>query len=222
MPAYDRIIDIEERVVTRDDFGDETVVWANIANLWASVNQTGISENFENDANREQPLRNATFRIHWRDGIDETMRVVYDGHGWDIEGIGEIGFRRELELHCQTDASRRTETHPLTVLAGLSDDAVPDAAELTIQFVDGGFTFEAFMDMHVIIARLESEPDIQAIVLEDDVTEQNQIEGFTKRTTVDINGNTVDDTVTVAMDDFKVWVSNQMLTFADERVMEVA
>ena len=29
--------------------------------------------------------------------------MIYDGFAWDIKGIGELGYRRELELFCQTD-----------------------------------------------------------------------------------------------------------------------
>ena len=41
-------------------------------------------------------MRNATIRIRWRNDVQETARVVYDGFPWDIKGIAEIGFRREL------------------------------------------------------------------------------------------------------------------------------
>ena len=32
--------------------------------------------------------------------------MVYAGFPWDIKGIAEIGYRRELELFCQTDVHR--------------------------------------------------------------------------------------------------------------------
>ena len=78
-----------------------------LTKVWANVNQTGVSENFENDSNRKLALRNSTIRIRWRGDVQETSRVVYDGFPWDIKGIAEIGFRRELELViCQTDVHR--------------------------------------------------------------------------------------------------------------------
>ena len=102
-----RIVDLQRQSVQRDSFGGEVVTFVSFANSWAHVQQTGVSESFSNDAAREIPARFAKIRIHWRDGIDETMRVVYDGLAWDIEGIAEIGRRRELELTVQTDPSRR-------------------------------------------------------------------------------------------------------------------
>ena len=102
-----RMVDIQRQSVTRDSFGGQRESWVSVAKSWAHVQQTGVSERFENDAARKIPARFAKFRIPWRDGINETARVVYDGLAWDIEGIAEIGRRRELELTCRTDASRR-------------------------------------------------------------------------------------------------------------------
>ena len=104
--ALDRIVELQERRVTRDALGGEIVSWSEIEKVWASVNQTGTSENFENNADRAVALRNATIRIRWRNDVRETARVVYDGFPWDIKGIAELGYRRELELICQTDVHR--------------------------------------------------------------------------------------------------------------------
>ena len=106
MAPFDRIVELQARRVTRDSFGGEVVSWSEIDKVWANVKQTGTSEDFDNDANLAVALRNATMRIRWRDDVQETSRVVYDGFPWDIKGIGELGFRRELELICQTDVHR--------------------------------------------------------------------------------------------------------------------
>ncbi len=106
MPVLDRIVELQERRVTRDAFGSEVVSWAEVDKVWAYVNQTGTSEDFENESNRNVALRNSTIRIRWRADVQETSRVVYDGLPWDIKGIRELGYRRELELICQTDVSR--------------------------------------------------------------------------------------------------------------------
>ena len=106
MPPFDRIVELQARRVTHDSFGGEVVSWSEIDKVWANVKQTGTSEDFDNDANLAVALRNATMRIRWRDDVQETSRVVYDGFPWDIKGIGELGFRRELELICQTDVHR--------------------------------------------------------------------------------------------------------------------
>ena len=108
MGRLNRLIEIQRKVITRDPrFGSEVETWVKLDTVWAHVNQTGVSEDFDNDAHRAIPLRNATIRIRWRDDVKETSRVVYDGFLWDIKGIAELGYRRELDLFCQTDASRR-------------------------------------------------------------------------------------------------------------------
>ena len=106
MPVLDRIVELQSRRVTRDSFGGEIESWSEIEKVWANVNQTGVSENFENNAARDVALRNATIRIRWRDDVQETSRVVYGGFPWDIKGIAELGLRQELELICQTDVHR--------------------------------------------------------------------------------------------------------------------
>ena len=103
----DRIVELQARRVTRDALGGEVEGWAEIDKVWANVDQTGTSEDFENDANRDVALRNSTIRIRWRDDVQESSRVVYDGFPWDIKGIAELGFRREMELICQTDVHRQ-------------------------------------------------------------------------------------------------------------------
>ncbi len=87
MPVLDRIVELQERRVTRDAFGSEVVSWAEVDKVWAYVNQTGTSEDFENESNRNVALRNSTIRIRWRADVQETSRVVYDGLPWDIKGI---------------------------------------------------------------------------------------------------------------------------------------
>ena len=106
MPVLDRIIELQELRTTRDRFGGVVEAWSEIEKVWANVKQTGTSENFQNDADRPIALRNATIRIRWRGDVQETGRVVYDGYPWDIKGIAEIGFRREMDLICQTDVHR--------------------------------------------------------------------------------------------------------------------
>ena len=81
--------------------------YSTVDTVWANVNQTGTSERFQNDASREIPIRNATIRIHWRSDINERWRIVYDNLEWDIKGIGAVGRNDEMDLFCQTDASRK-------------------------------------------------------------------------------------------------------------------
>ena len=108
MTLLDSIIELQALRVTRDPiYGSEITGWAKIDDVWASVDQTGTSESFENDAAREIPLRFATFRIRHRADVREDWRIIFEGLAWDIEGISEVGFNRFLDIVCQTDTSRK-------------------------------------------------------------------------------------------------------------------
>ena len=102
----DRIVELQERRVTRDSSGGEIESWAEIGKAWANVKPDGVSEDFDNNANRAIALRKAIIRMRWRADVEEASRVVFDGFAWDIQGISELGYRRELALYCQTDATR--------------------------------------------------------------------------------------------------------------------
>ena len=85
---------------------------------------------------------------------------------------------------------------------GVSDDATPEAAELTVASSDGSGVIRAYEgEKHVLIARLRSEADLGSLKRGDDDSQTNQIGAFSKSsTTVVKDGKT-----------YKVWVSNQAL-----------
>ena len=203
----DRIIEVQRKVVTRDSFGGQIETWASLDTVWAHVNQTGADEKFANESNRNLATRDARMTILYRDDLDETMRVIYAERAWDIRGIAEIGFKRQLELFVQADIGG--VLHPFskfTVMGGVSLDAIPEASEITIAQTAHKLSFPAISAMHILIWRLASEPGLKSIVLTSDPTRDNQIGGWSKYpTTVDVGGETGN-----------VWVSNQLLTHVAE------
>ena len=102
----DDLVDLQEKVTQRDQFGGAKESWVSLGSVWAAVNVTGVSEDFENDANITIAKRNARITIRWRGDLNEIMTVVYDGLRWDIEGIAEVGRREFLQLYVQTDVKR--------------------------------------------------------------------------------------------------------------------
>ena len=95
----DRIITIQQRTVARDpSFGGEIVTWVDLDEVWASFRPRTATERFENESNIELASNTAAFRVRYRSDVDETMRIVHDGHEWDIEGIVEVGRRDKLDL----------------------------------------------------------------------------------------------------------------------------
>ena len=94
----DRIVTIQQRTATRDSFGGEVVTWVDLADVWARVTPQSAREQFRNESNIEQASNTTAFRIRYRGDLSETMRVVHDGHEWDIEGIVEVGRRFMLDV----------------------------------------------------------------------------------------------------------------------------
>ena len=105
-PRLNRVVTLQRRETVRDSFGSPITTWVDVDTLWAHVLVTGVSENFNNNASRSVPIRNAQITIRWLGGVSELDRLLFDSLAWDIKGIAEIGQRRGLRLYGQTDVSR--------------------------------------------------------------------------------------------------------------------
>ena len=68
MAVLDSIIELQEYVTIGSGYS-RRYEWAKVDDVWAAVDQTGTSEDFENDAARKLPLRFTTFRIRWRSDV---------------------------------------------------------------------------------------------------------------------------------------------------------
>ena len=95
----DRIITIQQRTVTRDQLrrrrGDMGWPGPGICAVQAPVGWRAVREQRQHHGRQQHgglphpvPRRPST----------ETMRVVHDGHEWDIEGIVEVGRRDKLDV----------------------------------------------------------------------------------------------------------------------------
>lgn len=91
----DRRITIEENTETRSPSGAPVEDWtAVVSNEPAQVRAVGGGERFRG----AHIVAEATtsFVIRWRTGLDEKMRIQYDGDAYDIHVISEIGRREGL------------------------------------------------------------------------------------------------------------------------------
>ena len=164
--ALTSIVTLEEKVVTRDSFGSDVERWDTVDDLWASIRQTGATEQYLTEADRVQAIRNAIVRIRWRSDISEAEhRLVYDHHAWNILGIDAIGRREFMDLTVRTEIGGVLFLPaPFNVKAGLSDDAIPTAAEFTIDHTAAYVAFPAFTDKHILLWRDALEPDLETVV----------------------------------------------------------
>ena len=94
--TLDRRITIEQRIDTRDAFGEPIAAWTPLAVVWASLESLQGQELIETQETNAK--RKARFRIRWRDDVTEKTRVAWDGEVWDINQVNEIGRRVGLEL----------------------------------------------------------------------------------------------------------------------------
>jgi len=96
--ALDRRITIQERTDTRDGAGEPVPTWSTLAEVWASLEPLQGREDF--DAQQINAIRPTKFRIRYREDVDETMRIAWDGQTWDINAITYVGRKDGLELLC--------------------------------------------------------------------------------------------------------------------------
>lgn len=93
----DKRVTIRSRGDTRDEYGAAVPTWPTLAEVWAQrLQQTG-REFLAGD--KDTAERGVVWRIRWRDDIDETMRVSFEGQEYDIVEVRELGRKAGLELH---------------------------------------------------------------------------------------------------------------------------
>ena len=94
-------VTIQEKVVTRDTFGEEVITWTDVATVWGSVEPMRGREFMEG----RQVEAEVSTRIRIRyfpDGVEPEDRVSYDGRVFDILAVIEVEERhREMQLMCR-------------------------------------------------------------------------------------------------------------------------
>lgn len=96
----DRRVLLQQRVAAlHPETNEEMEAWMDVASVWAEFLPAGAIEEVRQDTRtNRQPAR---FRIRYRPGVTGgTMRVVFDGEPWRIEGVEEKERREELVLTC--------------------------------------------------------------------------------------------------------------------------
>lgn len=94
--SLNRRITLQAPVVTRDAYGGAVTTWSDVATVWAAVIPMRGRELFA--AQQVVALAEIKIRMRYRAGVDEAMRIVFDGKHYGIQHIAEIGYRDGLEL----------------------------------------------------------------------------------------------------------------------------
>lgn len=93
----DRLITIQSLTVTQNDLNEDIEEWSDyLTNIAAQVKPLTNRELWAaSQVNSEITHR---FIIRWREGINERMRIVYDGKYWNLSTPLEIGRREGLSI----------------------------------------------------------------------------------------------------------------------------
>lgn len=94
-------VTIQQKSVTRDAFGAETISWTDVATVWAKIWHLRGRELM--DAQQAEADTSTQITIRYRAGILPTMRVVHGSAIYDIQAALDMGERhRFIELQCRS------------------------------------------------------------------------------------------------------------------------
>lgn len=93
----DRVIEIQSYAVTRGAMGGETKAWSTFHSCRAKMTDNKGVEKVV--ADKETAISDTMFKIRYKQGIDTTMRVVYESENYEIKSINRIGRKEILELY---------------------------------------------------------------------------------------------------------------------------
>ena len=96
--ALDQRVTLQQRSVTTDAYGQDTIVWVDIATVWAQCQALRGREFFA--AAQTQQEQTVKVRIRHRADVDQKCRLVWQGVNHDITGVIPVGRKDFLELLC--------------------------------------------------------------------------------------------------------------------------
>ena len=90
---------IEQVTKTKDSYGAEDTVWSTYKTLSASKKELGGTDVISN----QEVFKTNTveFTTHYREGITDDMRVVFNTEYYKILNIAEVGFKTGLIIRCE-------------------------------------------------------------------------------------------------------------------------
>ena len=92
----DTRVQLLKRALATDDVGQSVESWSVYAVTWAQA--IGVTGRERLSSAHEITEYDMRFRIRYREGIDTTWRVGYEGKEFDIYAVNEIGRDEGLEL----------------------------------------------------------------------------------------------------------------------------
>ncbi len=106
----DRLVTIERKSATLDDYGGEIEGWAPLIKIWSSAAPVRDSERWQ--AGELAAHITMRFVLPWNaltSTIDPRDRIVFDGVIFDIAGVKEIGRREGVEISAAARADKQPQ-----------------------------------------------------------------------------------------------------------------
>lgn len=94
----DRLIRIERAAFEDDGMGNQTPIWAKLADMRAEIVQASTQEYMRAYGASDENV--IVFRTRFLDGVTNADRILYAGAAFDIKETKEIGRRNGLEIRC--------------------------------------------------------------------------------------------------------------------------
>lgn len=100
--VYNRLLSVEEKVVTQDSDGIERETWVERARIWTDVKNLYGREYFTaKQTNSEDTVIFHTRYIPW---LTEAHRLYMDGEVYDIEAIDNIDYEnRRMQIRARQE-----------------------------------------------------------------------------------------------------------------------
>lgn len=92
-------ITIQQKTITRDEFGGEVATWSTLATVWAKVVAMSGSESISQAAGVMTVAYQITLRA--RDDVDASMRVSYEGLTLEIQAVLDSDETGAMVLNCR-------------------------------------------------------------------------------------------------------------------------
>lgn len=95
----DRRIVIQSRSVSSLANGEPSISWSTYHTCWAGLDYGSDGEGYDGD--QLTASNTIMFKIRYKSGLNETMRISYNSAYWDITHIEEVGRQRFLILKAE-------------------------------------------------------------------------------------------------------------------------
>lgn len=101
-----RRVTIQQRTAGQDASGQPMLTWTDVATVWANIaGDTGLGS-IRASGDLPAPVKRYSFRIRFREGLDEGMRVVYGGQNFDVKTVRmDYAGREWTDLVCELGAN---------------------------------------------------------------------------------------------------------------------